>query len=1037
PIPGERVLQVVPPMLPYLPPEDAGARSRARYFTGRALTHLALNAEQRSRMAGMAALAQAVAPGVVTGLEVAFERGASAAGDALTLLPGRALALSGEDIELAYSIRVAVEDIAIDPDGLRLKGEDTELVRLAENGKDITLALLRGRGALDRVPHAMVLTAVPATVLIDSTGTLDTPCPNATGEGAFSELAWEDGFRLRWVPWPADRSLPNWSADGATMDLRFRNRLASAVFNSERDRSSLLDRVRALGQERLTEPDPGRQRDLDAQIRELRALDRTWPWEELGAALSVAGFDAEMRIAFADRGAVVRQGGGRRNRSALVPLAGDDVLWQARVSQLVEHLAERSAELAPGELPREALSRLFDWLPPAGILPRDMLDVAAGRQFIFPPNFEVQAQPVPLDMADALIAESAPLAPFNLSLRDQVQILVPVPARFYERDLLKLDERIHPLFDAEVARLEEARLDLLVRRDGLRRRFDLLSKAVSGAWPSYPEDDPNALADEAGAQDAMASTRVHLSTFQPGETAVHGFTQATAPLPLDASDTLVLFARWEARPARVALALHAAGSEAPVTMYWGAESAGIFAGELPPQDDVWLRLTVPVAQLGLGGARLNGVEFSVTGAQAGGRFAWGYLGKLANGRETYWVSDALPPGAQPTEAGLWQWAEQDAHLDDDALGVPLDGFVRHVSEVDSLVASYRSYQNAVLAPELGDAPGEGAAPVNPHLLDAGLDELIARLERRIQAANDHVEFGFLRARTDIFRVRQGVLGVEEAGRLLTSPVAAELIQRSDSPVATEKQFADYFARAKSEIVPAEAPVVLPKALAKAGTTRMVATRAFNTNLGSAAPRESPILVAPSVPAADTGISVMRAEATLAAPAMEITPAAGIIRGEAAAPLVVKPVEPTVRDVVGTSLIGASLDNITVGQRLQSAPAIVAHNAATTAKFDFVVDGAGILKASGLAIDDLPLSGFVDAESKDITTVGGLAGIARDQIGDKDQFETAVADRHEAEYFKLSLNAMDNMVRFLRQVEIRVEDYRRLQNDARAARARIV
>ncbi|HSD60290.1 MAG TPA: hypothetical protein VLC55_05490, partial [Burkholderiales bacterium] len=184
PIAGERVLQVVPPMLPYLPPEDAGARARARYFTGRALTHLALNAEQRSRMTGLAALAQAVAPGVIAGLEVMFERGASAAEDALTLLPGRALAPSGEDIELAYSIRVAVEDIPIDPDGLRLGDADLELARLAESGKDITLAVLRGRAALDRAPHAMVLTAAPATVLIDSTGRLDTPCPNATGEGA-------------------------------------------------------------------------------------------------------------------------------------------------------------------------------------------------------------------------------------------------------------------------------------------------------------------------------------------------------------------------------------------------------------------------------------------------------------------------------------------------------------------------------------------------------------------------------------------------------------------------------------------------------------------------------------------------------------------------------------------------------------------------------------------------------------------------------------------------------------------------------------
>jgi hypothetical protein len=64
-----------------------------------------------------------------------------------------------------------------------------------------------------------------------------------------------------------------------------------------------------------------------------------------------------------------------------------------------------------------------------------------------------------------------------------------------------------------------------------------------------------------------------------------------------------------------------------------------------------------------------------------------------------------------------------------------------------------------------------------------------------------VEVGFLRARTDIFRLRQGVLGTAIAGRLLTSPAAADLVQRSESAVATDKVFADYFARAKDVNLP--------------------------------------------------------------------------------------------------------------------------------------------------------------------------------------------------------------------------------------------
>lgn len=132
-----------------------------------------------------------------------------------------------------------------------------------------------------------------------------------------------------------------------------------------------------------------------------------------------------------------------------LPGAGDDVLWQARVSQLLEHLAELPADQRNAQV----LQAQFDWLPPAGVLPLDLADFVNGRQTIFPPQFDVQAQPVPIDMVDALIAEASPLLPYNLSLRDQVQLLVPVPSRYYDPDLLKLDERVHPLFDLEISRL--------------------------------------------------------------------------------------------------------------------------------------------------------------------------------------------------------------------------------------------------------------------------------------------------------------------------------------------------------------------------------------------------------------------------------------------------------------------------------------------------------------------------------------------------------------------------------------------------------
>jgi hypothetical protein len=61
-------------------------------------------------------------------------------------------------------------------------------------------------------------------------------------------------------------------------------------------------------------------------------------------------------------------------------------------------------------------------------------------------------------------------------------------------------------------------------------------------------------------------------------------------------------------------------------------------------------------------------------------------------------------------------------------------------------------------------------PTEASQLDAnGLEKFIILLENKVQQANDRLDFHFLRVQTDIYRIRQRVLGVEEATRLATSP----------------------------------------------------------------------------------------------------------------------------------------------------------------------------------------------------------------------------------------------------------------------------
>ncbi|HET8747460.1 MAG TPA: hypothetical protein VFM98_17805, partial [Ramlibacter sp.] len=680
PFPGEHVLAAVPAPGPYA---RAGAgepplRKRLNLFPQRSLTHTALVDEQRSRIADMMRLGQTVAPGVVDGLEVAIE------GDTLVLLPGHAIAQDGQDIELAYPLHVAFDAIGVISPRVEqaLEAQHTGATpweRLSDLQRQASLAqVLSELDGASFLPHAMVLVAIPRTVALDRSGETGSPCPNATEEGASSQAAWEDGFQLAWSPWPEDRPLPLWSTDGKAIDARFRNRLAYAVFGAERERLSITSPRSMREWEEWAGLSPAERDAIAVRAGLLAERAQPWPWELLGVPLSIVAFDAAFKPAFADRAAVVRQGGGRHNRSALVPWSGDDVLWQARVSQLLEHLAE----LPPDQRNAAVLAQQFEWLPPAGILPREAVDFTSARQHIFPPTFDVQAQPIPVDMVDALIAEASPLLPFNLSLRDQVQLLVPVPARLYDPELLKLDVHVHPLFDLEIARLARERVQVLTRRDALRRRFDLLTQAIVGELPAYPQDDPNALPDETGALDAMAFTRIHRSEGAGR----HQFTGAHLKLEFRASDELIVFVRIDQPPAGIAVqplvSAEASpdGAEAPeeeaATFFWGAqpEGEGERIGELP-QTGRWTRLSVPMARAGLAGRKVDGLAFVVYGGPQDSQVSWGYAGKAASGIEAYWLTDALPPGAQAGDAASWVWVEQGAPADaaeDAAFGLPIE-----------------------------------------------------------------------------------------------------------------------------------------------------------------------------------------------------------------------------------------------------------------------------------------------------------------------------------------------------------------------------
>jgi hypothetical protein len=145
----------------------------------------------------------------------------------------------------------------------------------------------------------------------------------------------------------------------------------------------------------------------------------------------------------------------------------------------------------------------------------------------------------------------------------------------------------------------------------------------------------------------------------------------------------------------------------------------------------------------------------------------------------------------------------------------------------------------------------------------------------------------------------------------------------------------------------------------------------------------------------------------------------------------------VSDVVNASLFGTVTNTITVGQRLNVSPAVETKNAAAAGKTRFVVDSLPLLAAKGIALDGIEIPG-ARLEGTKATAIGADKALAQlAKFRDLDAGDPSEpAEVNEAGYFKRGLQAIDSMVRFLRGVELRADDYRRLQRDAIAARDRV-
>ena len=766
---------------------DGAPRERLNYFPGRALTAPALAQEQRHRAFHLAMLNRTLSPGVVDGLAVAIEPSSRAPvgtelapvlgppelvqARRLRLTPGLALDAQGEEMELPTELGFDLLDLPLAAPAWLLAGaprptgSDNELF-----SRNVGLSL---RDALARglpVPPVgvLLLQAIEFDLLLDPDGAAARDqCERDPGAEAFDDEVRQEGGRLLFYPWPEE-----WLALPAP-GRAWRNQLAHAVFAREAE----------LG------------------------LAQAMPWWRLGVPLALLAVNPSWQPAWADAAAVRRRGGAPR---ALPPrvAGGSAFLWQARVDQLTEHLADAAGQGAD----TGALGRQLRTLPPCGLLPRDAIDARRHVSQMLPATLTLDAAPIPLEQLDAVLEASAPSAPIDMAFSAALRVLVPVPQAQFEPDLLVVEQvDADGTFARSIDTLTDRRAEQLRRRQVLRERLQALGRAARGA---NAPDLALLLADPLRLEDESAQARVptprgelHLSARLAGMHQ-HFLTDTPTPLAVSAADTLFAWVLLnpEAPPRQVMLQLLVNGSWEQ-RAFWGDDlihwgTLGTPSrqrqGDLPMAGQ-WTRLTVPASALGLADAQADGIAFTLFDGQA----VWGPAGRL--GRDTaqpvvrpaeqVWVDQALIDGSR-------RWANGDEWTvlltaDHAAPFEPMLGTLPRKADRIATVFTTLLADPAVGGLKLGLQGSQ--QPLSQVMNAEGLSGAALALRRAIDRSNDHIDFGFVRVQTDMYRLRQSVVKQSQATRFAVSPALSQIAEL-DSAAATREQLSGFFSDIKGTAV---------------------------------------------------------------------------------------------------------------------------------------------------------------------------------------------------------------------------------------------
>lgn len=331
----------------------------------------------------------------------------------------------------------------------------------------------------------------------------------------------------------------------------------------------------------------------------------------------------------------------------------------------------------------------------------------------------------------------------------------------------------------------------------------------------------------------------------------------------------------------------------------------------------------------------------------------------------------------------------------------------------------------------------------PGTAEVGLEKFITELQAKINAVNDAIDFGFLHAQTDIYRIRQFVLGTD-ATRLAISPVLSNIAQ-GQTALATKQDLTNLLAKIRGGAPPAAAPSGLgasggggagggqavmagpnPKNIFVAGSTPL--------NVGKTASPSSVLTKTASTPASTfkTGAGQLSRGAMLTATGVS---ASALFGASQATTVDVRQQRP----LVG---VDYELRTASVGERLKDPAATQAKQFTVASKYtvlsSLIAFAAGP-PLSGINLGDMSVPGFVDTvQNVKVEAHKTFAEITPDVLtqvlaGTHDPVPlVGTTAQDEGAFFSAGVRAMENTVVILRLIEGRVQAWQNALDECQAA-----